>query len=283
MEFPAQSSPQKSRRCRQPDRWVTRYGQISLGRSFPWQHRTQHVASMIWLPGTDTTLDSTFPATIAQLSWQGRLHGMPWLVHAGWSGLFVNEQLWLQAGQPVPDAEWTYDGKFLDAAKRLTTGAGTDQAVFGTEIPYTIQPALTFIRSWGGDLLSTDGKKSQATDVKVLDALTVMHDLMNVHKVAPRPDQAKPGMFTAKTVASRCDGAFSIAGFRKDIAEGFKWRAYSMPKGPGGRGVVPRLRRGKHRCRVEIARRNVEVVAASRDQAGRPSGLQGSWVTGRKA
>lgn len=176
-------------------------------------------------------------AAIQQLRWKGRLHGMPWLTHSGWSGLFVNEDVWARASQPVPTWDWTYQTDFVNAGRKLTRATGDPSDVYGIEVPFVLQMAVTFLRSWGTDMLSEDGKKSLLNTPKAIAALTFAHDLMNVQKVAPRPDTTVAMAFPTGKSTSWVNGYFAIGNLQQQIGSSFKWRAYPMPKGPEGRGA----------------------------------------------
>jgi len=182
-------------------------------------------------------LGQHIPATVEQLRWKGNLHGLPWLVHAGWSGLYINEDAWKQAGQVVPTWDWTYENEFRAAGRRLTRQVGDSTDVFGYEIPYVMQAAITFLRSWGTDLLSADGKQSLLSEPKAISALTFAHDLMNTQQIAPRPDRAVPMAFQTGKSLSWVTGYFSSGPLRQQVRGDFAWRAYPMPKGPAGRGA----------------------------------------------
>jgi ABC-type glycerol-3-phosphate transport system substrate-binding protein len=180
-------------------------------------------------------LGQHIPATIEQLRWKGQLRGLPWLVHAGWSGLFVNGDSWSRAGQPVPSWDWTYETDFVAAGRKLARPVGDPRDVWAFEVPFSMQAAITFLRSWGTDLLSDDGKKSLLNQPKAIAALTFAHDLMNVQKASPRPDQSVASAFQMGKSLSWMTGYFSLAQVRQQSS--FTWRAYPMPKGPGGRGA----------------------------------------------
>jgi multiple sugar transport system substrate-binding protein len=180
-------------------------------------------------------LGQFFPNTIEQLRWKGKLYGLPWLVHTGFSGIMVNEDVWQRVGQPVPAFDWTFQREFLDALQKVGRGVAADGADrFAMDMPYTLQGAITYVRSWGAEFLSDDGKKSLLNNSKAVEALTFAHDLVNVYRVVPRPDQSVANMFATGRTASSNGAYFQMANLRVQTSGTFKWRAYPMPKGPGG-------------------------------------------------
>ena len=180
-------------------------------------------------------LGQFFPNCVQQLRWKGKLYGLPWLVHTGFSGVMVNQDVWQRLGQPVPTWDWTFRKEWLDALQKVGRGVAADGPDrFAMDMPFTLQGAITYLRSWGTELVSDDGKKSLLNGPKAVEALTFIHDLMNVHQVVPRPDQLVPNPFATGKTASSNNAYFSMANLRQQIGSSFKWQAYPMPKGPGG-------------------------------------------------
>ena len=87
----------------------------------------------------------------------GQLHGLPFLGHYGCNVIYYNVGLFERSGAALPpaDANWTVDD-LVDRSKRIVSGG-----VAAGFVPMTgIQECGTaWLRTFGGELLSADGKK----------------------------------------------------------------------------------------------------------------------------
>ncbi|MDF2441103.1 MAG: multiple sugar transport system substrate-binding protein [Abditibacteriota bacterium] len=132
----------------------------------------------------------------ASVPWQGTFYkdqqyAMPLDVHP--IGLFYNTRLFKEAG--IVDAEGNAKppknlDEFLDAAKRLTKDTNGDKRPDQWGFVYTWQRTnwLTFAGQFGASILSPDGSQSTLSAPENLRALSLMHDLIYKHKVAPKPE-----------------------------------------------------------------------------------------------
>ena len=87
--------------------------------------------------------------------------------------ILYNQKMFDDAGIPYPDKDWTYD-EFLDTARKLTKGEGTDK-VYGWFFPgYDAgQPALRMLNSkLGSDWMYTEDGKNAAIDTPDVKDIT---------------------------------------------------------------------------------------------------------------
>src|SRR5688500_18557529 len=87
----------------------------------------------------------------------GQLHGLPFIGHYGYNGIYFNDGLFQRSGVALPpaDANCTTDD-LVDRARKIAGGGGS--AGFAPAIG--IQECGTaWLRTFGGELLSADGKK----------------------------------------------------------------------------------------------------------------------------
>jgi ABC-type glycerol-3-phosphate transport system substrate-binding protein len=177
-------------------------------------------------------LNQYYKNCIEGLKREGKLYGLPFKSHPGVSIHFFNRSLLEAKGAGVPDTSWTLD-RLVDAAKRVTAGD-----VYGY-FPATSQKSvLAFTRSYGGELLTPDGKKSLLNSPEAVGAITWMYEAFNKHRIAPAPPLPTGGantMFTNGKLASGRWGTSFQNTAQNQVKDAFDWFAALHPKGPGGK------------------------------------------------
>lgn len=117
----------------------------------------------------------------------GKTYAFPY----DWNNMvvFYNVNHLKEAGLSEPRPDWTYTD-FLEMAKKLTKGSAgggdPERYGFGFAVQY-FAAAMPWIFNAGSNLLSDDWAKSNASDPKLIEAVTFMHDLIWTHKVSPKP------------------------------------------------------------------------------------------------
>lgn len=121
----------------------------------------------------------------------------------GWNNMVIwyNTKMFGDAGLSMPTAEWTWDD-FLNAAKALTKGDGKDK-IYGFAVPWG---GMFQLMPWwltnGTYPLNDAWTESNLSDPKILEAVTFIHDLIHVHKVAPSIQGTDAGqLFASSKVA----------------------------------------------------------------------------------
>lgn len=109
----------------------------------------------------------------------GKLYEIP----NGWQtmAIYVNTDIFEAAGVPVPEEDWTWD-EFLSIAQELTEGD-----VMGFGLPWGFFQLQPWLFSNGGYPVTDDHSAPNLTDPAVVEAVTFIHDLVQVHEVAPDP------------------------------------------------------------------------------------------------
>ncbi len=154
--------------------------------------------------------DDVAPALIEPF----KIDGKTWYIPHSWNNMVIyyNTKMFKDAGIEPPKPDWTWDD-FLGIAKKLTTGSGADQ-VFGFGVPnfnFGLQPWLL---TNGTTQLNADWSDSNLNDPKVLEAITFVHDLVHVHKVAPAVEGTDTAnLFAAGKLAMSGWGHWPIQGF----------------------------------------------------------------------
>jgi multiple sugar transport system substrate-binding protein len=119
---------------------------------------------------------------------QGKLYALPF--NTGGDSLFINKQLFQEAGVPLPpqDGNWTIDD-WLERARKLTSleGGGPLLRTSALHARPAFRGNLTWLWARGADFLDKNGRwtfNSPAT----IKAYEWLIDLRRRHKVVPGPD-----------------------------------------------------------------------------------------------
>ena len=120
-------------------------------------------------------------SVLQMLTVGGKLYGLPNHGNFGENVMHVNLNLARKAGVEVPLAtgEWNTD-QMLEMARKMTRPAEGEWGFWPPLYNYSI---LTYLRLFGGDLLSEDGKKCLIDAPEARAALQWVYDLQYKHQV----------------------------------------------------------------------------------------------------
>ena len=176
-----------------------------------------------------------FPRVLEQYQWEGKQYGIPASITV--MVLFYNKDLFDREGIKYPDASWTYDGQFLDAARRLTKREGSQVTQYGVGNPHR-----DWVWPWAGgaDYLDKSGTKVvlQSTPESAR-WFQFAADLRTKHRVAPTvaEQKAMPGgtrqFFLTGQVAMDTEGNWTLSD-RKAV-KNFAWDVAPIPMGSKAR------------------------------------------------
>lgn len=180
-------------------------------------------------------LDDFFAPGIKPFYYKGGLYGIPRDLSP--LVLYYNADMFDQAGLADPNTldakdQWTWDN-FLTAARKLTRGDGKSK-VFGFDTDIWWGLWFPWVLTNGGELFSDDYKDALFDKPKAVAGLQFMADLMNVHRVAPRPkDHGSLGFehwaaLAQGRAAMYPTGRWAVPGYRDEI-KGFAWDVAQMP------------------------------------------------------
>jgi multiple sugar transport system substrate-binding protein len=179
-----------------------------------------------------------WPGAVEASRYQGKLVALPYKIHPGPAALYYNVQQMQEAGVTMPEKQFASWDELLKAAK-----AATKDGRFGLQLNITPggaintpQPVTMYLRSWGTDLYSEDGKKSLLSEQKAKDAIKFMYDLMHTEKVAVTgkdfPDPSEDLMIAQRV--SMLQAASSTKSITTKTGGKFDVRNAIMPPGPAG-------------------------------------------------
>jgi len=142
---------------------------------------------------------------------------------------YYNKDAFTKAGLSAPSMNWTYD-EFLAACEALVTKGGMKWAVNTSMIWWAVY--VPFIRSYGGDMLSADGKSAAFTSANALAGITALTDLV-ARGYAVNPAQApSTDTFVSGQTAMTWTVRPAVSSFVSGIGTKFAFDVTRFPKLP---------------------------------------------------
>ena len=177
----------------------------------------------------------------------GRFKSKPGLYMLPWAldvlVTYYNKTMFRQAGVDLPKPNWTIDD-FISTARRLTKDSGDEkQRQFGVMMSWTAwSEYVPWMRGYGGDMLSPDGKKSGIDLPGSIEGIDAMASLVTRHKVAPPIGYDFGGDgFNLGRVGMRFSIRNAVIGIRNAVRDNFEWDVELRPAFPkkrvGGMGT----------------------------------------------
>lgn len=197
----------------------------------------EHKAKGVMIPLDDIIAAKNYdtsvfwPSLLEALTLDGQLHAIPNHAHFGTIVLYYNRNLFEEAGLEVPNPDWTVE-QLVDAARAITKGP----EIWGLRLSGSGQEHIpSYLRTFGGDLLSADGTKCLLAEENSVQALRWLNDILTTEQVDPClcGDQMRENFVAGKV------GGFNttpglVAEFRKVTDWSFQWEATLFPAGPDG-------------------------------------------------
>jgi multiple sugar transport system substrate-binding protein len=194
----------------------------------------------------------------------GKTYGMPaQLVVSGW---YYNEDLFTQAGIPVPDENWTWDD-VLSIATKLTDPSKKQYGILASNSDEFGWGPLLF--SNGADWRNQDNTKCLLTDAGGVDAFQWYVDLIFKHKVSPTPSDTKAlqgefaDPFSAGKIGLVPSGYQAIGNYLTRIGTRFKWGLLPTPKSPSTKNAYSEWNDQPYYLTSGAKKRNVLDQAAT--------------------
>jgi ABC-type glycerol-3-phosphate transport system substrate-binding protein len=186
------------------------------------------------IAANDPGMDDFFSASIAGSSWEGKLYGLPYLMHPGNPALVIfNKNLLGERGVEVPASDdWTT----MDYMDLIVAAADPENMIFGTNyLPGNYYDFCSLARTYGGDVMSEDGTQfTFNTDPLSVEAAQWVVSLRTEHHAAPMREEAQGLQFAAGTLATSTLGTYAVRSLEETIADKFEWELLLHPVGPDG-------------------------------------------------
>jgi multiple sugar transport system substrate-binding protein len=176
-----------------------------------------------------------FPRVLEQYQWEGKQYGVPASITV--MVLFYNQDLFSREGIPFPDASWTFEGKYLDAARRLAKREGDRVVQYGVGNPHR-----DWVWPWAGgaDYLDQTGKKVVLqTNPESARWFQFAADLRVKHRVAPTVAEQKAmqggtrAFFLTGQVGMEIEGNWTLSD--RKVVKNFVWDVAPVPMGSKAR------------------------------------------------
>ncbi len=173
------------------------------------------------------------PPSLDAQKHNGQIHGLPFIGHYGCNAIYLHKDLFQRAGVELPpaDANWTTD-QLVERSRRFIS-AGLQGFAPATGIQ---ECGTAWLRTFGGELLSADGKKCLIDAPEGVAALTWMYETVYKHQIAE--SFANPrGLFEDSKMAMFQATLGAVAEFQRanSKTKDFKWDVTVIPKGPSGK------------------------------------------------
>jgi len=176
---------------------------------------------------------------ISEMTFEGKLTGMPWGAHTGSSVLLYNVDMVEKAGLKIPGDVDSYE-KLLAAGKKLQMMNGANVEVYGFVPSPEATGIFQWMRAFGGQPWDEAGKK---VTIKSPESLAGFKAWSENYAQDLAPVSTGPTMYLQFFAGGRI--AMMQSGYEIDfnpgkaIGDKFKWDAVTMPKGPGPNGALP--------------------------------------------
>lgn len=168
----------------------------------------------------------------------GRVKSIPGQYMLPWAldvlVMYYNKTMFQQAGVEFPKPTWTVDD-MITAAKRLTKEAESPaQSQYGLILSWTAWAEyVPWMRGYGGDLASEDGKKQLLDSPGSIDGIDAMASLVTRHKVAPPIGTDFGGnAFQLGKVAMMFSIRNATVAIRRNVGANFDWDVELRPAFP---------------------------------------------------
>ena len=166
---------------------------------------------------TSSSVSPYWPTAIEAARYQGALYAIPFKLHPGPAALYYNVKHVGEAGVTMPEKQFASWDELIKAGKALTKDGR-----YGFQLNLTpggaannAQPVVMYLRSWGADVYSADGKKATLNDPKAtyVSALGNNAFALNIHSIEYQQDHpTERTFFTEENIT---------AGLAKLREEGF--------------------------------------------------------------
>jgi multiple sugar transport system substrate-binding protein len=184
--------------------------------------------------------DDWWPAQVQMINWKGKQYLLPWDFSN--LGLVVNKSVFQQSGVAMPsDEKWTWE-EVATLAQRLSreeAGVRTQWGLLNVP-PVNIWQAYGFIAAAGGQIVSSDLKRSTWNSPQIVKLLQFFADQRLKTRITPRPSDVPAGvnLFTTGRAAMDTMGSWETITRRTDVGSNFDWDVLRYPLGSTGKRTV---------------------------------------------
>ncbi|MBC7235201.1 MAG: extracellular solute-binding protein [Chloroflexi bacterium] len=209
-----------------------------------WTDHTRYVKLGIiavvddWLEANGHTKDEWLPACVDTLTHDGKMYGLPKCSHPGDAYIWINEDMFVENGLPVPETYGNKPEQLMEWAIKLTKGPKGDREVYGYYPHFGhIMAFYNPLRgAFGGLELNDEGTKSLADSDEWYEWMK-WTTYFYVENIAPKgeavPSGGREAMFAAGKLAMHGNQRYMNRRVKLAMQEAgnpFKWKAIQVPK-----------------------------------------------------
>lgn len=214
-----------------------------------WTQHTRMVKSGV-LRNVDEQLEAKgiskeewLPAAVNTLTIDGKMYGLPKTCHPGDAYIWINEDLFKEAGIALPETTGVTFDQISQWSTAMTKGSEDHRDVYGF-VPRVvgIQGIVNGVRQHGSYENNEEGTQSLADNEQWLQWATWVNSFYQQHEAAT--DNALPtggadALFLAGRLAMRANQRYFYRRVNvgmKDVEKPFSWRVIQYPRGPQAKG-----------------------------------------------
>ncbi|HEY8498741.1 MAG TPA: sugar ABC transporter substrate-binding protein [Limnochordales bacterium] len=199
-------------------------------------------------------LERYYQVGLDEVKVNGRYYGLPWGTAPYY--LFVNTQVFKEAGLALPDWGWKWED-FVAAAKRVSGGTGLNRR-YGYGMQYLFPEWLSFVWSNGGDVFDPSGTRFTLNQPAAVQRIQEVADLVKQGVITPPGQFPNPDAVTRWMVSNRLAMHLSGAGGILQLQEfpDFQFEAMPYPTGVQERSTVVK----SNAISISATSKNVEAA-----------------------
>lgn len=187
--------------------------------------------------------DEWLPAAINTLTIDGKMYGLPKTCHPGDAYIWINEDLFNEAGIPLPEVSGVTHEQITEWAEALSQGPEDDRSVYGF-VPRVvgIQGIVNGARQFGTYENNEEGTESLADNEQWRQWAGWVKSFYDRKQAATDnalPSGGADGLFLAGRVAMRPNQRFFYRRVNvgmEEVEKPFSWRVIQYPRGPEAKG-----------------------------------------------
>ena len=207
---------------------------VDISRFFPeMAHKGLYREIEQFIQAENFDLGQYYPAAVENGRFDGKLYALPETYQYQAMLIYYNKDMFDAAGVKYPDATNATFDELVEKAVKLTKPSDNIFGYGGATGAHHI-----IIRSFGGDVLDAERKKSRLDEPEAIQAVQWIQDLIYKHKAHPAPDQIASGsdtnMFAGGKLAMLQQTLWTGTFLIPLVADKFKYGAALLPKGPTG-------------------------------------------------
>ncbi len=179
-------------------------------------------------------LGQFYPVGVEACKYDGKMYGLPWIVHPGRHGLYYNKTAFEKAGLDVPSEDWTYDD-LATVAVAMTQKEGDNVTQYGFLPETDYFGLISPIRSFGGDWMNKEGTTMTVDAPEAVAGLKQWEQFYQDLGVSPAGVSGadKPQIWASGRVIMIQSGYWGQSWGKNNVKD-FEWMVAPMPKGPAG-------------------------------------------------